>query len=131
MDGNLIIRPFPQGVSDSDKLRQIYREDMISLTGVSLFLKGNRLDKATGKTINSPGVRKEYEISKSNNNFLIPVGATGSMAKELYDEQMKEINAGGTEYDRYKNLFEILGNESLSLDTLREEILELLKAINE
>ena len=131
MDGNLIIRPFPQGASDSDRSRQAYREEMISMTGVSLFLMGNKRDKATGKTINSPGVRKEYEISRNNRSILIPVGATGSMARELYNEQMKAILAGETEYDKYKKLFEILGDESLPLNTLRKKILELLNAINE
>jgi hypothetical protein len=103
---------------------------MISLSGVSLFLMGNKLEKATGKRIDSPGVRTEYELSRDNGNFLIPVGATGSMARALYDEQMAEIHAGGTQYDAYQDLFRDLGDETLTLDELRKKILDLLEAIN-
>lgn len=131
LDGNLIIRPFPQGMPDREKVWEDYRYDMISRAGVSLFLMGNKMDVATGKPVNSPGVRKEYEISKRQNGFLVPVGATGWMARELYDEQMKEILAGGTKYEAYKGLLKDLGDTSLPLYTLRERILELLNSVNQ
>lgn len=130
VDGNLVVRPFPQGIADSPGLRQAYREEMISLAGVSLFFMGNKKD-AAGAKINSPGMRSEYEISKSHGNFLIPVGMTGYMAEELYNEQMVEINAGGTKYEAYKDVFTELGDKSKSLDDIRELIIRLLLKINE
>lgn len=131
IDGNLFIRPFPQNVTDPDAVYASYRTEMISRTGVSLFLMGNKTDRATGKRTDSPGVREEYEISRNNGNFLIPVGATGSMARKLYDAQMAEIRAGGTRYDAYEGLFRDVGDETLTLDKLREKILDLLDAINQ
>lgn len=131
VDGNLIICPFPQGLADSSDVWSDYREEMISLTGVGLFFMGNKIEKATGAQINSPGVRSEYEISKNHDNFLVPVGMTGYMAEELYTEQMIEINAGGTIYEAYKDIFNQLGDKSKSLDEIRDLIVKLLLKINE
>lgn len=131
VENNLIIRPFPQGIADRAMLWPIYRKEMISMTGVSLFFIGNKYDDATKTQINSPGVRNEYEISKEHDNFLVPVGMTGSMAEELYKEQMVDIRAGGTIYDDYKNVFEDLGDKTKSLDEIRSTIISLLVKINE
>ena len=64
---------------------------MISHTGISIFLFGNKADKATGNRIPSNGMQEEYDISKQNANFLIPVGATGDMLKILCDAQLTAI----------------------------------------
>ena len=109
-----------------------YRKEMISLTGVTLFLMGNKEEtNESGKVINSLGCRNEYDISKDNGNFLIPVGATGSMAEELYNEQMAVIAGGGTKYDVYIDYFKALGDKTLGLGDLKNVIMELLMKINE
>lgn len=131
VENNLIIRPFPQGIADKTVLWPMYRKEMISMTGVSLFFIGNKYDDATKAQINSPGVKNEYEISKNHDNFLVPVGMTGSMAEELYNEQMAEIRSGGTIYDDYKTLFDDLGDKTKSLAEIRSIIINLLVKINE
>ena len=130
IDGNLFIRPFPQGNPGLKALSPSYRQGMISQAGVSLFFIGNKTDKATGKQINSPGVREEYELSKNQNNYLIPVGATGSMSEELYNELMTEISAGGTKYDTCYDIYKLLGDKKISLDELRKILIDLLLKIN-
>ena len=104
---------------------------MISLAGVTLFFLGNKIDRDTGKFILSDGVRQEYEISKDLGNYLIPVGATGYMSKELWEEQIREINSGSTIYEDYKDLLNDLGDSSLSLKDLQNKIISLLKKITE
>ena len=131
VDGNLTVRPFPQGISDPKALWTSYRNEMISRTGVTLFFVGNKIDKTSGMQVNSPGVREEYEISKAHGNYLIPVGATGYMSEELYQELMAEINAGGTKYENCIDYYKALGDKALSLDDLRMVIIELLLKINE
>lgn len=132
IDGNLTIRPFPQGIANKADVWPAYRKEMISLTGVTLFFMGNKEEtKGSGKVINSPGCRNEYDISKDNGNFLIPVGATGSMAEELYNEQMAVIAGGGTKYDVYIDYFKALGDKTLGLGDLKNVIMELLMKINE
>ena len=74
VDGNLIVRPFPQGIADSPDLRKAYREEMISLAGVSLFFMGNKED--AGVIIRSPGVRSDYDNSIKHGNLLVRVGMT-------------------------------------------------------
>lgn len=131
VDGNLTIRPFPQGIADPKVLWTTYRTEMISQTGVTLFFIGNKIDKDTGDQINSPGVREEYEISKCHDNYLIPVGATGSMAEELYNELMTEISAGGTKYENCIDYYKALGDKTKSLDELRDIIIRLLHEISQ
>lgn len=50
---------------------EIYRQDMISYSGISIFLLGNKKEGET--TVLSNGMRSEYEISKKQGNFLIPL----------------------------------------------------------
>lgn len=132
VDGNLTIRPFPQGIPDPAVVWPAYRKEMISLTGVTLFFMGNKEEpKGSGNVINSPGCCNEYDISVDNGNFLIPVGATGSMAEELYNEQMAVMTAGGTKYDAYIDYFKALGDKTLGLGDLKKVIMDLLLKINE
>lgn len=87
-NNQLILRPFPQdtvGKVDLQEFWKIYREDMISLTGVSIFIFGNKLDDKS-KVINANGVYSEFEISKKNGNIIVPVGATGYVAKKIWNE---------------------------------------------
>ena len=118
-------------IADPKVLWTTYRTEMISQTGVTLFFIGNKIDKDTGDQINSPGVREEYEISKCHGNYLIPVGATGSMAEELYNELMTEISAGGTKYENCIDYYKALGDKTKSFDELRDIIIRLLHEISQ
>ena len=124
IDGNLVIYPFPQGGSDITKMWNDYRKEMISKCGVSIFLLGNKKDKA-GSIVLSYGMKTEYDIAKDSNNFLIPVGATGYMSKELWESHMKDISTD-PQYDAFISDFKALGDDSLSLDRLKDAILNIL-----
>lgn len=132
VDGNLIMKPFPQGIPDPKAMWTQYRTEMISATGITLFFLGNKKDKTTGDTILSNGMREEFEISKTHGNFLIPVGATDFMSKELWSEVFNEIKAGGSfeEYLPYIDAFKNLGDGSLPLDKLHDAVMWLLNEIN-
>lgn len=67
---------------------EIYRQDMISYSGISIFLLGNKKEGET--TVLSNGMRSEYEISKKQGNFLIPIGRTGYISEVLWNELLKE-----------------------------------------
>lgn len=127
IDGNLIIRPFPQGISDHKEMWKQHRTDMISHTGISIFLFGNKKD-VDGKKINSNGMQEEYDISKRHDNFLIPVGATGDMALKLWNDQMNElssshiINKLSPSVDDMKNL-----KDTQSLNGLLKVIINIVK----
>lgn len=128
LSGRLIIRPFPQGDDDIKKRWSQYRQDMISHTGISIFLFGNK-DDGHGNKINSNGMQEEYDISKKNGNFLIPVGATGDMSEEVFNRQLSEISANPQPWSPTPDELKPLGDKSLSLDDLRHAIINIVKRV--
>lgn len=118
----LILRPFPQG-PDAQKQWEYYRQEMIAHAGVAVFVFGNKLD--AGKVVPANGVRREFEIAKDKGLLLIPVGATGFVAKELWEEVARNFAAYYPAHAALKPLFESLGNTS---DTKRliEAIIEII-----
>ncbi len=115
----LILRPFPQD-EQGKKLWQPYREDMISYAGIAIFIFGNKKDeKDETKSILSNGMRNELEIAKANNLLLVPVGATGYISEEFWNE-LKSIYG---EDIFYRNL----NDKNKEPDELIDLILEFLK----
>ena len=48
---------------------------------------GNKQDLTNpSKIINAPGCWEEFCIARDNQNIIIPIGSTGFMAKEIFDE---------------------------------------------
>lgn len=121
----LILRPFPQG-DDSKAMWEAYRQDMISYSGTSIFLLGNK--KENGTTVLSNGMRSEYEISKKQGNFLIPIGRTGYISKELWRELLDEKKDDHT-FDIYRHDIESLGDGTKTLDEVIEIVIELIKKV--
>lgn len=89
LDDELIARPFPQGDDDIKKKWPDYRKDMISYTGISIFLFGNKRINDS-EVVLSDGMEEEYEISEKQGNILIPIGATEEMSRILWVRLMKE-----------------------------------------
>jgi hypothetical protein len=58
------------------------------LPGIALFFLGNKEEQ--GKIVPADGVRKEFEIAKTQNVATLPVGGTGSMAAELSAEMLAD-----------------------------------------
>jgi hypothetical protein len=89
----LNMKPFPQYIEDKakrDDTWEKYRYEMIGSAGISIFFMGNKV--ADGKTVTADGVKKEFEISHELGLALIPVGCSGYMAKELWDEVMANVS---------------------------------------
>jgi len=100
----LDLRPFPQIASqdiDLEDLWEPYRKSMISCSGISIFLFGNKSkDK---QIINADGVYREFEIAKEKQLFIIPVGSTGFTAERIFNEIKCDI-------DEYSYLKKHLGD---------------------
>lgn len=101
----LILRPFPQG-PDAQKQWENYRQEMIAHAGVAVFVFGNKLE--AGKVVSANGVRREFEIAKDKGLLLIPVGATGFVAKELWEEVTKNFATYYPAHAALKPLFDSL-----------------------
>lgn len=130
-NGQLIMRPFPQahtGERDLGRLWTQYRKDMVSYAGVAIFLYGNKL--VDDRVVLSDGMREEFEIAKRKGLFLIPVGATGSMAKELWNEVRDSYETLYPNADpKIRQHFEQLGDSSADLADLRRDVMAILRLL--
>lgn len=117
----LILRPFPQN-KEGKELWSAWREDMISYAGISIFLFGNKLQD--GKVVPSNGMQEEFDISKRNENVLIPVASTGYMAKQLWENGMSKECSKNIETE-----MQALSKENATLDELKSNILSILRKV--
>lgn len=120
-EDHLVLRPFPQN-EEGKRLWTVYREDMISYAGISIFLFGNKLNECN-ELVPSNGIQEEYDISKNNGNILLPVGGTGYISEKLWNDLT------GDSYDNNKVETDSLAPNIKNLDTLEESILAILKGM--
>lgn len=132
-NNQLILRPFPQKTLPNpkiDMLQKKYREDMISLAGVSIFIFGNKINK-DNTIIDADGIYSEFKIAKAKENIIVPVGSTGSVARKIW----KEVDAKFDEFypkanDNLKELFKSL-NEEKDSEKLINIIIDFIDANKE
>lgn len=120
-EDHLILRPFPQN-EEGKQLWTLYRKDMISYAGISIFLFGNKID-SEGKLIDSNGMQEEFDISKTNGNTLLPVGGTGFMSRNLWE------NVSDNEGNHQTIDINSLAPSITELETIKKNILTILKGI--
>ena len=99
--------PFPQNANGEKSLKERWtenREQMISESGVCIFLFGNKL--VDGKVELASGMMEEFQIAKEKGKIIIPIASTGFAAKEIFDE-MKQSG----EYSYLDNYWETLETE--------------------
>lgn len=124
-DEKIMVRPFPQS---SAAMWDDYRKDMISHAGIAIFMFGNKLDG--GNVVLANGVRREFEIAVEKGAYVVPVGATGYMAKELWQEVSADLKKyfpnHSTEFD---SNFAELGNTALGPSELADAVMRLLDKI--
>ena len=87
-EDQLLMRPFPQFPSkerDLETLWEEYRQRMISLAGVAIFLFGNKRDD-TDQIVVANGMLRELEITLEQGRVPIPVGVTGYAAQQIWEQ---------------------------------------------
>lgn len=131
----LVTRPFPQaaGGMDPAKIRALwteYRGQMLSQSGIAVFLFGNKEDKTTGNVVLSDGMREEFDIAKKEGLLLVPVGATGYVAEDLWKEVKKDF---GTFYPGaspdVESAFDVLNDSSLSWQDLLKATMNFITLV--
>lgn len=128
----LIVRPFPQhataGVSLADMWAD-YRTRMISLTGIAIFLFGNKPD-ATGTITLADGVIKEFDIAVSQGVIPIPVGCTGWAACKIFET----IEADPERYlGAHKGILDdlrALAKDDITPEQVTTKVVAIIKQIN-
>lgn len=122
----LLLRPFPQGIVNDEtrvKLWTNYRKDMISRSGISIFIFGNKTNRDDGNIINANGVMSEFEIAKNYENLIIPVGYTGFAAKDIWMEVKNNFDI------YYKNSSPLLKELFEGLNTIHKSKNDLVNTI--
>lgn len=131
VEDQLVLRPFPQSTEGGLPLSALwsrYREDMINHAGIALFLFGNKSDGEN--LLLSNGMREEYEIAKSKGLFLIPVGATGYMAEELWNEKNTELQNCTETSTEMKQLFSDIGNSEAKSEELIDTVIKIINLMD-
>jgi len=131
---HLVMRPFPQvATGGKDLVTQWteYRKAMVDEAGIAIFVFGNKRD-SKGGLILSNGMREEFDLCCKAGVHLLPIGATGFMAKELWTEMWNNFDSFyPATSSTFRREFELLGDPSKSPAELgslaRKMIMELQK----
>jgi hypothetical protein len=129
-DERLQLWPFPQQVPlDTNRaaLWRDYRERMMSNAGVCVVLAGNKaLD---GAIVAAGGVREEVSIARQQKKPVIPVGATGHVANELWSQCQANPREFVGNADIAAQL-SVLGNQHAGVAALVQAVVEALKILD-
>lgn len=128
LDDLLILRPFPQIQSGTKSILEVwteYRNEMISKAGIAIFVFGNKM--VDGELVNSNGMEEEFQICFKHNVIPIPIGATGSVSKDLWKEVTSKLQSYYPTNTDLHNAIKELGKDNA---TKKEIINNTIKAIN-
>lgn len=128
IESRVLLRPFPQSVPDTMTRAEVwtrYRQDMISQSGHAIFISGNKLDPASSKVTTANGVHEEFQIAKALGKSLIPIGATGWAALDLWKEVVANLDQHFAGID-VKSEFDIIGKDSSTNDQIVEAIFSII-----
>lgn len=125
----LIIRPFPQSL-EGQQLWTQYRNDMLDYAGIAIFMFGNKIAAGTDGIALSNGMREEFEIAKSKGVKLLPLGFTGYMAKQLWDEMSSSLELYYPNADAvFEENFMLLGDASKTKEDWTRALHKLIEIV--
>ncbi|MCI9876947.1 SIR2 family protein [Pseudomonas atacamensis] len=129
-EDQLVMRPFPQVASqgqDLGVLWQQYRERMISLSGIALFVFGNKVGQ--NGIENAGGVQKEFDIAVAQGVVPVPIGATGYMAKELAEKVIADPGTYVPEDLWLADELKKLNDRSTGAKAIEDTVLRIVKKL--
>lgn len=114
-DEHIVMRPFPHtsaGRKVATSKWTEYRQSMIAHAGIAVFVFGNKRD-ASGKPIESSGMREEFDLCINAGVVPLPIGATGYMANTLW----KDVHANFSIFfpnanSAFRKQFAVIGDKS-------------------
>ncbi|MFS1162620.1 SIR2 family protein [Aeromonas salmonicida] len=131
-ESQLVLRPFPQfktGNKDLQVLWSEYRENMISLAGISIFIFGNKIKDDV--VVSADGMVKEFEISHSNGNICIPIAATEHASRFIYDKIISSIDNYYSNPNEAKEYLEKLADSNTSINSKIRILIEFIKKLTQ
>lgn len=131
-EDQLIMRPFPQFETGEKKLPELweeYRQRMISLAGIAVFIFGNKNDGA-GNVIIANGVKREFAIAIAQGLIPIPIASTRYATQEIFDEIIKSPEKYYQEMEWIVPIIEELSSDKLSRDEIVAKVINIIQKIN-
>ncbi len=128
LNEHLQVFPFPAGVNGSagtDQLQSIweyYRNDIIAQAGIVLFVFGNKLQDITIRE--ADGMWQEFEIARSGDTLLIPVGASGYTSERMWNLLVDRYDDYFESREKF-DLYQRLGDRGIEPRCLIDIILQI------
>lgn len=131
LDERIDVLPMPPGRPDSlerDVMQTRLRAEMIQRTGFSVFICGNK--RRGGSVVRADGCLEEFDITTSLGKHPIPIGVTGWVAQELW----QEVTASLARYFPRKERevapwFQVLGDVKSTDDQLMDAVFGIIDAL--
>ncbi|KJU85605.1 hypothetical protein MBAV_002195 [Candidatus Magnetobacterium bavaricum] len=134
LDEHIMLYPFPQ-ISTTTSPKQLeelfskYRHEMISNAGVAIFIFGNKIKG--GIEVIADGVLKEFDIAFEHGLNVIPIGATGFAAEELWNKVNGDFVKYYGDNDKIKPLFQKLGDKGATSEELIDSVIKMLHILQQ
>lgn len=120
----LRVFPFPLMNGLTDTIHSSYRDDIISQAGTAIFLFGNKLEDIAVRQ--ADGMKKEFEIARSHQALLIPVGASGYISEQLWKDLLDRYDDYFDNREKF-GWYERLGDPAARPDQLIDAILQIVR----
>lgn len=133
LDNYLILRPFPQYETSSQKLPELwneYRKGFIPLAGIAIFVFGNKKSRDTDDIITAGGMQDEFDIAVAKGLKIIPIGATGFLAKQLLEKVITNFTDYYPDHLALKAELEQIGDETVSNENIIQSVINILNHLN-
>ncbi len=133
LDNYLIMRPFPQFQTkgkDKKALWADYRQKFIPLAGIAIFVFGNKNLKPDGSYEIADGMEKEFVIAIQSGLKVIPIGATGYVAKELWDNVWANLDGYFENASDIKDEFIKIGEAKELNGELIKSVIKIINLLN-
>lgn len=126
-----VLRPFPQTDPQSGNRTEIwtrYRKDMLGSARSAIYLLGNKL--VSGVLQPASGMREEFAIATEQGVYPIPLGATGHVAQEIWQEvRPRLVDFYGPLAAEAERHFDVLNDAAATDDQLVAAVLALLQIL--
>lgn len=120
IDKRIQIRPFDDNLTDKDFSN--YRKLLIEQNNIVIFVFGQKF--VNGISENSKGVLEEFEIARSMNKKIIPIGSTGFASQEIGEEIRRSL----TKFPYLEPYLDILLKEK-DIPKITFTVISIIKAI--
>lgn len=127
-EDQLIVRPFPQFGDNLQALWEQYRQRMVSLSGIAVFVFGNKL--VDGNVVQANGVQREFDIAVERGVVPIPVGCTGYIAEKLWNDVMADPAKYYNGIEWVVPLIKELGAQGSQPADLADKVIKILQQLN-